>query len=234
MPLTKQGFKKQSDSLVLKSTESTSILTDETTPQYSWSDLKGTFVVDSTGTNAPAIAVFKTGVERLGFNASDICRTEFHIEHRDISGGSKFLHSHIMLATGATAATTNLVLTHVIGVSYGSIGTGETRAANPAPITIVQTITVAEVNAIGSGKNKAFDVEFANTGGTGGKHNSSLFMPDDLIDVTTTVTSVPTITGGTTNRVSITPLDIHREVRDGSGSKFKDRITGSGSFFGTT
>ena len=221
-----------SDFLVVNSTQTSGVKVDETTPTYAWSDLKGTYVVDTSGAAAPTVETMATGISRLGFNGSDICRTEFHIEHRDVAGGIKYLHPHVMLATGATAATTNLVLSHVVRHSYGSIGTGETRGASPAPITVTQTITVAQVNAIGSGNNKAFDIEFANSGGTGGKLNSANFLPDDLIDVTTTVTSLPTITGGTSTKVSLTPIDIHREVRDLSGTKNKDRT--GGSFYGTT
>lgn len=228
-----QPFQRISDFLIIKSTATSGIKVDEIAPTYAWADLKGTYVVDPSGGAAPTIETMATGITRLGFNATDICRTEFHIEHKDVIGGIKYLHPHIMLATGATAATNNLILTHVVRHSYGSVGSGETRGASPASITIVQTITVAELNAIGSGNNKAFDIEFANSGGTGGKLNSDNFLPDDLIDVTTTVGSpLPIITGGTSAKVSITPIDIHREVRDMSGTKNKDRS--GGSFYGTT
>jgi hypothetical protein len=218
--------------LVLKSIENAGIKINKANPVYSKSDLKGTYIVNTTGANAPSLDAFSTGRLRLGFNASDICVTEFHIEHRDVSGGIKYLHPHIQIASGAIAATTNLVLSHVIKHSYGSIGSGETRGASPAAITVTQTFTPTEINAIGSGNNQAFDVEFANSGGTGGLLNSSNFLPDDLIDVTTKIISIPVITGGTTAKVGITPIDIHREVRDGSGTLNKDRT--GGSFFGTT
>lgn len=221
-----------SDSIVLKSTAAVGIKLDEASPAFSWSDLKGHYIYGDTGANAPSVETFDTGITMLGFNASDIAMSSLHIEHCDIAGGIKYIHPHVMIAVGATAATTNLVMSHVIKHSYGSIGSGETRGASPAPITITQTITVAEINAIGSGNNKAFDIEFANTGGTGGKLNSSNFLPDDLLFITTTITSIPTITGGTTAKVSILPIDGHREVRDGSGTKNKDRL--GGSFFGTT
>jgi hypothetical protein len=213
--------------LVLSSSVSGGIKVDTASPTLPWSDLKGTYVFDNSGINAPTIETFAAGVTRLGFNTTDIARTELHIEHCDVAGGIKYIHPHVMIATGATAATTNLVLSHVIMHSYSSIGSGETRGASPAPITVTQTITVAEVNAIGSGNNKAFDIEFANSGGTGGKLNSSNFLPDDLVFVTTTVTSIPSITGGTSTKVSLSPVDMHREVRDGSGTKNKGRIGGS-------
>lgn len=223
---------KVSDFLILKSTATAGIKVDEANPTFTWADLKGHHYIDASGTAAPTMEIFETGVQRAAYNATDICRTELHLEHNEVIGGTKYLHPHIQIATGATAATTNLVLTHVVKHSYGSIGTGDTRGASPAPITIVQTITVAEINAIGSGNNKPFDIEYANTGGTGGKLNSSNMFVDDLIFITTTVTSIPSITGGTSVKVAITPIDGHREVRDGTGTKFKDRS--GGSFYGTT
>ena len=203
---------------------------------YGWADLKGHYVYPPTGTTAGTFETFATGITRLGFNATDIIITELHAEHIEVQSnitgadGRKYLHPHPQMATGATASGSNLVLTHVIMHSYGSIGAGETRGASPAPITITQTITIAELNAIGSGNNKAFDIEIMNNGGTGGKLNGANLLPDDMIFVTTTVTTMPTITGGTSAKVALLPMDVHREVIDGSGTKFKDRV--GGTFYG--
>jgi len=232
MAIFKNIVKYVNEFVVLKSTAASGIKVDKANPAYAWADLKGTYIVNTSGASAPTLDTFSTGRLRLGFNGTDVCVTEFHLEHREVSGGSKYLHPHVQISSGATAATTNLVLSHVIKHSYGSIGSGETRGASPAAITVTQTITPTEINAIGSGNNQAFDVEFANSGGTGGLLNSDNFLPDDLIDVTTTVTTIPSISGGTTAKVGITPIDIHREVRDGSGTKNKDRS--GGSFYGTT
>ena len=199
---------------------------------YSWADLKGHYVYPPTGTTAGTFETFATGITRLGFNATDIIITELHAEHieaqSNLSGadGRKYLHPHVQMATGTTASG-NLVLTHVIMHSYGSIGSGETRGASPSPITVTQTITAAELNAIGSGNNKAFDIEVMNNGGTGGLLNGANLLPDDLIIITTTVTTMPTITGGTTSKVALLPMDIHREVTDGSGTFKKDRSAGT-------
>lgn len=216
--------------IILSGLEALGMKLGYASPSYGWADLKGIHIVDTSGANSPTIVTFDTGVTGYGFNATDILRTQLHIEHEDIVGGIKYLHPHVMIAVGATAATTNLVLSHVIKHSYGSIGAGETRGTSPAPITLTQTITVAEINALGSGNNKAFDIEFANTGGTGGKLNSSNMFPDDLLLITTTVTSIPVITGGSTTKISLTPLDMHREVTGIAGTKFKDRS--AGSFYG--
>lgn len=203
-----------------------------TTRTWTFADLKGHYIANTSGIHAPTLETFATGILRLGFNLSDIAVSELHLEHNELIGGVKFIHPHIMIAAGATATGPNLELTHVILHSYASIGVGETRGLSPAPITIIQTITPAELNAIGSRNSRPFDVEFANSGGTGGKLNSLNMWIDDLIIINTTVTSLPAITGGTSTKVAILPIDVHREVTDGSGTLNKSRV-GTGSFYGT-
>ena len=226
-------FLKEGNYLVLKALAAAGIKIDEASPAYGFADLRGHFIVDATGSSAPVPVAFDTGSEELGYNASDIARWGFHFEHRDTSSGSKGLHVHFKKARGATAATTNLVMTCVVKHSYHNFTGQVARGASPAPITVVFTVTPAEFNAVPDGSTGITpDIEIFNEGGTGGKLNSLNILPDDDINVTLTVTSIPTITGGSTNRVGIPHCDIHREVRDASGTKNKDDI--SGSFYGTT
>lgn len=202
------------------------------TRTWSFADLKGHYISNTSGVNAPTLETFAPGILRLGFNLSDVAISELHLEHNELIGGVKFIHPHIMMAAGATATGPNLVLTHVVLHSYASIGAGETRGLSPAPTTITQTITPAELNAIGSRNSRPFDIEFANSGGTGGKLNSLNMLPDDLIIINTTITSLPAITGGSSSKVAILPVDVHREVTDGSGTLHMSRVA-TGSFFGT-
>lgn len=220
------------DVLTLKSAVGSGLKLDISAPDYGWDDLRGEYIIDNAGANAPTTEVFVAGRDDLGFNATDICRTRLHLIHCEVAGGVKYAHPHIFIANGATAATTNLVLSHQVYHSYGSIGSGDARGANPTGITLTQTITVAEINAIGSGKQKAFDIAYANSGGTGGLLNSDNMLPDDIINIKTTVTSIPIITGGTTAKIGLLPIDGHRQVTGIAGTKNKDRS--GGSFYGTT
>lgn len=222
-----------SDFLIMKSTAASGVKVDEASPTYGHADLRGHFIVDTSGANSPTAAAFDTGSEELGYNASDIARWGFHVEHRDVIGGSKGLHVHFKKARSSTAATTNLAISAVVKHNYHNF-TGQTaRGASPAPITVTFTVTPAEFNAVPDGSTGITpDVEIFNEGGTGGKLNSLNILPDDDINVTITVTTVPTITGGATGRVGLPHCDIHRQVRDMSGTKNKDDI--AGSFYGTT
>jgi hypothetical protein len=121
------------------------------TDTYAWDDLRDEYIIDSSGANSPTIEVFGANIEDYGFDATDIVRTRLHIMHNDVIGGDKRLHPHVFIAPDAIApGATDLVLSHTVSHSYGSIGIGETRGASPAAIVLIQTITVAEINAIGS------------------------------------------------------------------------------------
>jgi len=222
-----------SDFLIMKSTAASGVKVDEASPAYGFADLRGHFIVDTSGANAPATAAFDTGIEELGYNASDIARWVCNVEHRDVTGGSKGNHLHFKKARSSTAASTNLVIAAVIKHRYHNF-TGQTaRGASPSPITVTFTITPTEFNAVPDGSTGITpDVEIFNEGGTGGKLDSLNILPDDDINVTITVTTIPTITGGATARVGLPHCDIHRQVRDMSGTKNKDDI--AGSFYGTT
>lgn len=222
----------KNDSLVLKSTAAAGIKVDMNSAAFGHADLRGHLIVDVNGATAPVMTEFDTGDEQLGYDAGDKIRWSFHVEHRDTSGGSKGLHIHFKKARGTTASGSNLVFTAVIKHSYHNF-TGQTpRAASPAPITKTFTITPAQLNTVPDGSTGiTVDTEILNEGGTGGALNSLNILPDDDINVTITITSVPTITGGATSRIAIPHCDIHRQVRDGSGTKYATDI--AGSFYGT-
>ena len=217
-----------SNYLVLEGTSSSGVKVGGTTPRLGSADLRGHFVVDSSGVNAPVMSTFDTGIEFLGYNASDISRWGYHVEHRDVVGGTKSLHLHIKKARGSTvAAGTNLVISAVILHSYHNFDGQTPRGASPAPITLTFTITPAQLNAIPDGSTGIFQQDAFNAGGTGGLLNSNNLFIDDDIAVQLTVTSLPTITGGATARIAIPHADFHREVNDGSGTYNADDIGGS-------
>lgn len=209
------------EELVLPKAQNVGIKVDPANPTYQWADLKGLLIVDTSGTTAPTIEIYKTGVEDYGYNSSDKLRWKFHLEHGEVVGGNKYIHPHLEMV--ATAFSGNLVLTHVIAHCYG-----HSRTNSPAPITIVQTIAATSMPA---GKNYIPDVLFAKTGGGAGLLNSSNMLPDDHIYITTTVTTFFTaVSGGTSQKLFMPFCDIHREVTGMQGTKNKDPID-TGSFY---
>ena len=217
---------------ILAGTSASGIKVGGATPKLGSADLRGTFVVDTSGGAAPAIATFDTGIEYLGYNQTDISRWDFHVEHRDVLGGNKKLHIHLKKARGSTVTVTtptitNLIITAVVKHSYHNFDGQTPRGASPAPITVTFTITPAQLNAIPDGSTGIFEANAFNTGGTSGLLNSSNLFIDDDISVQLTFTTVPPITGGATNRIAMTHVDFHREVNDGSGTYNADDVAGS-------
>jgi hypothetical protein len=196
-----------------------------------FADLRGHFTVDTSGSSAPLIAVFDVGDQMYGYNQGDLSRWSFHVEHSDKASGVKYLHLHIVKALNATVtAGTNLVITAVIKHRYHYFSSMVTpRGISPAPITLVFTITPAELNTIPNGGTGLFELEAFNEGGTGGKLNSLQWFIDDDINVTFTFTTVPTITGGLGGnaRLGLPHVDFHRGVTGIQGTVNKDDVNGS-------
>ena len=217
-----------SNYVILAGTIGSGVKVGGATPRLGTADLRGHFTVDTSGGAAPVVATFDTGIDLLGYNQSDISRWDFHVEHRDVIGGSKKLHLHLKKARGSTVtAGTNLIITVVVKHSYHHFDGQTPRGASPAPLIVTFTITPAQLNAVPAGSTGVFEKEVFNTGGTGGLLDSNNLFIDDDISVQITFTTIPTISGGATARLAMTHVDFHREVNDGSGTYNADDIAGS-------
>ena len=187
---------------------------DLSDPTFPYMDLKGILQFDFAGVNAPSLETYKTGVKGLAYNASDVQRWTMHIEHWNVIGGDKYLHAHVR--HNGTAITGNLLITFVVAYNYG-----HSRVASPAPIT--KTISVLSANiatTIPQYSTYIQDVLIAQSGGGAGLLDSDTWLPDDDIMVEMTVTTLPTITGGTTAKIFIPYCDIHLQSI-GRGTKQK-------------
>jgi len=166
-------------------------------------DLKGILIIDRVGVNAPSLEVYKTGIEDFAYASGDKQRWRMHVEHWDQIGGDKYLHAHIR--HNGTAISGDLVITFDICHNYG-----HSRPGSPDPIQIVQTVASADIATKMSQYDTLIeDILMAQSGGGAGLIDSDNWLPDDDILITMTVTTLPTITGGTTNRVFIPYCDIH-------------------------
>lgn len=185
---------------------------DLSTGTFTWSDLKGHFIVDKSGANAPTIEEWKTGVFGLGYNATDKQHVNMHVEHSDRVGGDKFLHAHVR--QNGTASGSDFSATAVISHNFG-----HGRAGSPAPLTKTITITAAELV---QHSTIIPDILIMQSGGGAGLLDSDDILPDDDIMVTLTIDTIPTISGGLSSKVFVPFVDIHREVIDGSGTTNKE------------
>jgi len=182
------------------------------TQTWGWSDLKGVYTAPTGGGSAPTIENFD-GDSDLGFNASDTMAWKFHIEHTDIAGGDKFLHVHVGIASGTVASGNNLVLSAVVQHRYHNLlGSGEAlRTGSEANKTFTFTLTPAELNST-AGETWIVEEQVARSTGSFSLLNSDLWLTDDDITVTVSVTSFPTLTGGTSQKFRFPHCDLHRNV----------------------
>jgi hypothetical protein len=198
-----------------------------------WSDLRGHFVTALSGTTAPARALFKTGVYSNGYDANDTTDWGFHLEHSECKDGvnDKFLHIHAGIASGTTASGANLVITANIG--YFKLGVEAGRDMTEiAPFTKTFTATPAQLNAAkGNTMLIGGDTLIGTNGGGTGLFNTSdpnIWITDDDLCVSLVVTTLPTLTGGLSQRIRISHVDIHREVLTGGSPH---RIMKDGKFW---
>ena len=178
--------------------------------QLGYEDLKGIFQAPTSGALSGADEDFD-GVTEKGYNANDIITFLFHVEHKDHTGGDKFLHVHIGIASGATASGSNLVITAVVKHRYHNLlGSGQAlRTPSPAAKTFTFTVTPAQLNEV-KGDTLVVEQLVAQSGGSASLLDSDSWLSDDDIAVQFTVTTLPTITGGTSQRLRFPHSDFHR------------------------
>jgi len=184
-----------------------------------FSDLKGIYTAPTGGGTAPTIENFD-GDSDIGFNASDTITFKFHIDHVDVVGGDKFLHIHVGIASGTIASVSNLVITAVVQHRYHNLlGSGEPlRTGSEASKTFTFTLTPAEINST-AGETWVVEQLIAQSGGSASLLNSDLWLTDDDITVTSTVTTMPTFLGGTSQKFRFPHCDLHRRVTMGGTFK---------------
>ena len=192
-------------SIVLPSIQNEGIKVDNTGITDTIMDLKGVFRVDTVGANAPTLETWKGGVKALAYNASDIATWVMHVEHWTKVGGDKYIHAHVR--HNGTAITGDLVLTFEINYNFG-----HNRVGSPANIIKTLTIPSASISSLlPQYDTNIQDILIAQSGGGVDLLDSDTWLPDDDIIVQMTVTTLPTITGGTTNKIFVPYVDIHCE-----------------------
>ena len=223
MPLSKQSFNGVDLKYTSQGQRYSGVLFNG---KRGWADLEGHELMPSNGAVAPQRDLITTGnaVYANSYDTNDVFDLTYHLTHAECKDGDndKFFHVHAGLAVGAVASGANLVIT--ANLHYTKLyAAGRNMAVIPS-LTKTLTSTPAQLNAAGGGNHILLggDTLIAkNGGGVGlwdcvdGLAATDIWFPDDLIFISCTVTSVPTITGGVSNRVLFPRRDIHREVSTG-------------------
>lgn len=185
-----------------------------------WADLKGKELATPSGSTSPSRDQFKTGVYGLAFDSNDVLDIDFHLEHRLCKDGvnQKKLHIHIGISSGTVASGNNLIITATLG--YFKLYHPGRDMTEIAPITKTFTATPAQLNnAAGNAILVNGDVLIAQTSGGVGLFdcgekldNTEIYIPDDNIKASLSITSYPTLSGGLHQKIGIFHVDIHEEV----------------------
>jgi hypothetical protein len=102
---------------------------DALTPDWGWHDIIGNVTVRFTGPTAPALAVYRGGIQQYQFAVNDEVYNEFHILHDYAPGTHLYMHAHWShIATTVTGGN----VTWGFEICYAK---GHNQAAFGAPVT---------------------------------------------------------------------------------------------------
>lgn len=172
-------------------------------PVYTWRDITGTVFPDQQGANAPVLAAFIGGsVRRYAFSATDKVDCEFHIPHDYVPGSDLFLHYH--WSHNGTAISGNIVAT--LAFTYAK---GHGEGIHGAEKTLVLTYDTVNIATTPRYVHRIEEGQISTPGGAAQMLDSNDIEPDGVIGVNLTMTTIPTITGGSPNEPYIFMVDLH-------------------------
>lgn len=202
-----------------------------------WGDLEGHETALPSGGAVPSRVQLRTGVYGNFFDVGDTFDTTYHLRHLIAKDGTneKFAHIHVGIPSGATASGDSYQIDVVLG--HLKLYSAGRNMSEIATITKSFIATTADLNAAaGNTILMGGDTLIAQNGGGAGLWNcsatgdsSEIWLPDDIIVMSGTVITTPTVSGGVSNSVITLRRDIHEEWLFGGSPK---RIATSNSFWG--
>lgn len=173
---------------------------------YGYRDIIGQITVRSGGGQAPTLLPLRAGenVKDYAFANGDVIdNITYHIPHDYNPMTPIYVHPH--WAHNGTNVTGSMIETYYIVLAKRD---GETKAQR----TVTHTIP-CDITTYPQYNTNVNDLVIANDGGTDLGYGALLDLNDievdDLIQVATVMTQVPTISGGSTSRVFIKTQDLH-------------------------
>lgn len=202
------------DTIVLPKTSGKGIKIDTATPTFPWKDIIGYVNVDAAGANAASLSAFNGGsIRRWAFGSGDKQDNEYHIPHDYAPGTDLFIHYH--WAHNGTAISGDIVATFV-----HTYAKGHNQAAFSAEKTITNTYATTNIATTPRIQHRIEESQLSVSGGSATQLDSSLIEVDGVIGVNFTMTTIPTITGGSPNEPFVFFIDIHYQST-GIGTKQK-------------
>ena len=173
------------------------------TERFGWRDLIGDLSNRTGGGTNPTIAVFRGGVVVAPFfSTGNNVTMSFHIPHDYVVGSDLFLHLH--WAHNGTAISGSLVVTY--SVTYSK---GHNQAEFPSEISPVLTVSTPNIATVPQYRHRVDEIQLSAASPSATQLNSALIEVDGLLFIGLTATTIPTITGGSTNRPALLFCDLH-------------------------
>ena len=182
------------------------IKVDRDVPSYTWRDITGVLRPDPNGVDAPTLAAFRGGSCRgYAFSAGDRIDCEFHIPHDIVlASDAPSLYLHFHWTHNGTAISGALEAT-----AYTTYGTGHYVGTFGAEKSFAFSKSTPNIATIPRYVHGIEEVEIARQGGMTGGYDLSDITIDGLLIVDLTVTTIPTITGGSRAEPWILHVDLH-------------------------
>lgn len=200
--------------LTLPKTSGKGVKVDQDVPTFPWVDFIGQMRPDTGGANSPQLAALSGGACRAFFyQANDIMDFDVHIRHDYVPGSDVYVHLH-WEHNGATI-TGNFTAT--ITYSYCK---GHSQGTRTAEKTVTVTYATVDIATTPASMTRIDEVQLSSAGGSATLIDSALIEPDGVFTMQVKLTSLPTITGGSPNKVAILYCDIHAQST-GIGTKQK-------------
>ena len=171
--------------------------------QFGWQDLIGDVSPKTTGAGAATLAVFRAGIYRAWFYAAnDLCDIVFHMPHDWVPGTDLFLHLH--WGHNGTAISGSLVVS--FGVAYAR---GHNQTIFGAEVVPVLTVLTPNIATVPQYRHRIDEFQLSSKSPRADQLNTNDLEVDGLILVGVRADTIPTITGGSTNKPAFFTLDIH-------------------------
>ena len=188
--------------LILPVSDENGIKIDPKDPSFGWRDIIGALIPRATGVGKPTIEVFRTSVNNYAFAAGDDIDFTYHIPHDYVSGTNLFVHLH--WGHNGTAISGNFVFDFSFTYSKG-----HNQEIFPAVKTVTGTYATVNIATTPRYSHRLTEVQLSITGGSATQLDSDRLEPDGVILASVKATTIPTITGGSPNKVFVFFSNIH-------------------------
>ena len=170
--------------------------------QYGWKDLTGDVTPRTGGTNAPTLKNFIGNIREYAYVSQDQGDTRFHLPHDYVPGSDLFIHVH----WGHNGTNISGSLRVDFNVAYAK---GHNQSAFNTPFTA--SLIVPSLNISNSPRfiHRVDEIQLSTPGGSANLLDSNQIEVDGLLLINYSVTTIPTISGGSSAAPFLFTVDLH-------------------------